>query len=155
MLGVEGSCPRVFLMAVSPISTHLIEMEIRRLYKRFGYPSLNTYIRPLNFIIYDYSINFNLAEFKSSLRFIRITLKLVLIKAHYSIGKVERYHRPLRCAFKIIIAKHPRLSDDKRLQIAIKAVNNIARPNRIIPTLLIFKAYLRLIKLDLSNPLVE
>ncbi|CAL3969032.1 unnamed protein product [Diplocarpon coronariae] len=63
----------------------------------------------------------NISEFKSSLRSIGITLKLVLTKAHYSISKVERYYRPLRRAFEIIIAKHPRLSDDKRLQIAIKA----------------------------------
>ncbi|CAL3971710.1 unnamed protein product [Diplocarpon coronariae] len=58
-------------------------------------------------------------------------------------------------AFKIIIVKHSRLSDNKRLQIAIKAVNNIARLNRMIPTLLVFKAYLRLIELDLLNPSVE
>ncbi|CAL3966235.1 unnamed protein product [Diplocarpon coronariae] len=38
---------------------------------------------------------------------------------------------------------------------AIKAVNNIAGPNKIIPTLLVFKAYLRLIELDLLNPSVE
>ncbi|CAL3962748.1 unnamed protein product [Diplocarpon coronariae] len=38
---------------------------------------------------------------------------------------------------------------------AIKAVNDIAGPNRIIPTLLVFKAYLRLIELNLLNPLIE
>ncbi|KAK6582999.1 hypothetical protein PZA11_004075 [Diplocarpon coronariae] len=38
---------------------------------------------------------------------------------------------------------------------AVKAVNNIAGPNRIIPTLLIFKAYLRLIELDLPNLLIK
>ncbi|CAL3967671.1 unnamed protein product [Diplocarpon coronariae] len=87
-------------------------------------------------IIYNYSTNFNSAEFRSSLRSIGITLKLIPIEAHYFISKVEWYHRPLRYAFKIIIAKHPRLSDNKRLQMAIKAVNDIAGPNRMIPTLL-------------------
>ncbi|CAL3970103.1 unnamed protein product [Diplocarpon coronariae] len=38
---------------------------------------------------------------------------------------------------------------------AIKAVNDIAGPNRIIPTLLVFKAYPRLTELDLPNPSVE
>ncbi|CAL3964912.1 unnamed protein product [Diplocarpon coronariae] len=90
-------------------------------------------------LIYDYSTNFNLAEFRSSLRSIEITLKLVPIEAHYSISRVERYYCPLRRAFDIIIAKYLRLSDDKRLQIAIKAVNNTAGPNRIILILLIFK----------------
>ncbi|KAK6584909.1 hypothetical protein PZA11_003133 [Diplocarpon coronariae] len=124
---------------------HLIEIEIQRLYKRFGYP----------LIVYDYNTNFNLAEFKSSLRSVGITLKLVSIEAHYSISKVEWYYYLLRQAFKIIIAKYPRLSDNKRLQMAIKAVNNIAGPNRIILTLLVFGAYLRLIELDLLNPLIE
>ncbi|CAL3962788.1 unnamed protein product [Diplocarpon coronariae] len=165
---------------------HLIEIEIQRLYKRFGYPLVKHNIdfnhtiyidiaqfskrnalyivneaigfraaRPSNFIVYDYSTNFNSAEFRSSLRSIGITLKLVPIKAHHSIGKVKRYHRPLRYAFEIITAKHPRLSDDKRLQMAIKAVNDTAGPNRMIPTLLIFKAYLRLTELNLLNPSVE
>ncbi|CAL3962421.1 unnamed protein product [Diplocarpon coronariae] len=118
----------------------------KELYKRFGYPLLK---------LYNYSTNFNLAEFKSSLRSIRITLKLVPIEAYYSIGKVERYHRPLKYAFKIMIVKYPCLSDNKRLQMAIKVVNDIARPNKMILTLLIFRAYLRLIELDLLNPLVE
>ena len=31
---------------------------------------------------------------------------------------------------------------------AVKAVNNLTEPNRIIPTLLIFSAYLQLTKMD-------
>ncbi|CAL3962419.1 unnamed protein product [Diplocarpon coronariae] len=38
---------------------------------------------------------------------------------------------------------------------AIKAINDIAGSNRIIPTLLVFRAYPRLIELDLPNLLVE
>jgi len=34
------------------------------------------------------------------------------------------------------------------LQIAVKAVNDLAGPNRIIPTLLVFGAYPRLTKID-------
>ena len=34
------------------------------------------------------------------------------------------------------------------MQIAIKAVNNLAGPNRIIPTLLVFNTYLQLTKID-------
>ncbi|KAK6581556.1 hypothetical protein PZA11_006247 [Diplocarpon coronariae] len=116
---------------------------------------LDTYIRPPDFVVYDYSTNFNSAEFRSSLRSIGTTLKLVPIEAHHSIGKVERYHRPLRRAFEIMTAEHPRLSDDKRLQMAIKAVNDTAGPNGMIPTLLVFRAYPRLTELDLPNPSVE
>jgi hypothetical protein len=34
------------------------------------------------------------------------------------------------------------------LQIAVKAINDLAGPNRIIPTLLVFSAYPRLTKID-------
>ena len=37
---------------------------------------------------------------------------------------------------------------------AVKAVNNLAGPNRIIPTLLVFSAYLWLTKMDFLSPSV-
>jgi hypothetical protein len=79
----------------------------------------------------------------------------VLIEAYYSIRKVERYYRLFRRAFEIIIKEQPKLSEDMRLQIAIKAINDITGPNELILTLLVFGAYLRLIELDLPNPSVE
>jgi hypothetical protein len=41
------------------------------------------------------------------------------------------------------------------LQITIKAVNDIIRPNGLVLTLLVLGAYFRLIELDLPNPSVE
>ena len=37
---------------------------------------------------------------------------------------------------------------------AFKAINNSARPNSLIPILLVFRAYLRMIKLDTLSPIV-
>jgi hypothetical protein len=34
------------------------------------------------------------------------------------------------------------------LQIAIKSVNNTTSPNRLVPTLLVYRAYLRISNLD-------
>ena len=34
------------------------------------------------------------------------------------------------------------------LQMAVKAVNNTASPNGLVPTLLVYRAYLRISKLD-------
>ena len=34
------------------------------------------------------------------------------------------------------------------MQIAVKAINNLARPDRIIPTLLVFRVYLQITKID-------
>ncbi len=40
------------------------------------------------------------------------------------------------------------------LQMAFKAINDSARPNSFIPTLLVFKAYPRIIKSDAPSPTV-
>ncbi|PVH83472.1 hypothetical protein DL98DRAFT_615736 [Cadophora sp. DSE1049] len=83
------------------------------------------------------------------------TPKLVPVEAHYSIGKVERYHRPLRRAYEIVTEEHPELNDEDRLQMAVKAVNDTAGPSGLIPTLLVFGAYPRITELDPPNPSVE
>ena len=35
---------------------------------------------------------------------------------------------------------------------AVKAINNTASPNRLVPTLLVYRAYLRISKLDPPTP---
>lgn len=62
---------------------------------------IDTYIGPPDFVVYDYGTNFNSENFRSSLRAMGSTPKLVPVEAHHSIGKVERYHRPLRRAYEI------------------------------------------------------
>ena len=37
---------------------------------------------------------------------------------------------------------------------AFKAINDLAGPNGLIPTLLVFRAYLRIIKLNTLSPIV-
>ena len=56
-------------------------------------------------------------------------------------GIVERYYRPIRRAYSIIIAKIPSISKDIALQMAFKAINNIIGPNRLVLTLLVYGAY--------------
>jgi hypothetical protein len=70
----------------------------------------------------------------------------VLVEAYNSISKVERYYKPLRCLYEIL---RDELQDEKLdkeiiLQIAVKAVNDIARLDRLMLTLLIFSIYPRL-----------
>ena len=63
-------------------------------------------------------------------------------------GIVERYYRPICRAYSIIIAKIPSISKDMALQMAFKAINNIARPNKLVPTLLVYSAYPRITTYD-------
>ena len=67
-------------------------------------------------------------------------------------GIVERYHKPLRRAYPII--KEETNSADKKLllQMVVKAINDTAGPDGIVPTLLVFSAFPRMTKLDLPAP---
>ena len=67
---------------------------------------------------------------------------------------MERYHTPLRQAFKIITKELPRTPKQFVLQIAIKAVNNTAGPDSLVPTLLVFSTYLQIATTDTSSLMV-
>jgi hypothetical protein len=54
---------------------------------------------------------------------------------------VERYYTLLRQAFEIITKELPCVSKQFILQIAIKAVNDTAGPDGLVPTLLVFSTY--------------
>jgi hypothetical protein len=73
-----------------------------------------------------------------------IEVKEVLVEAYNSVGQVERYYAPLRRAYKIIQDKLKDEQIDKEimLQMAVKAINDSAGPDGIVPTLLVFGAYL-------------
>jgi hypothetical protein len=70
-----------------------------------------------------------------------IKVKEVPVKAHNSIRKVERYYTLLRRVYKIISLELKDASEELTLQIAVKAINDSAGPDRLIPTLLVFSAY--------------
>jgi hypothetical protein len=73
-----------------------------------------------------------------------IKVKEVPVKAHNSVGKVERYHMPLRRAYEIISSELKGVSEELTLQMAVKAVNDSAGPDGLVPTLLVFSAYPRM-----------
>jgi len=70
-----------------------------------------------------------------------IKVKEVPIKAYNSVRKVEQYYALLRRVYKIISLELKDASEELTLQIAIKAVNNSAGPDGLIPILLVFSAY--------------
>jgi hypothetical protein len=78
------------------------------------------------------------------------------VEAHNSIGKVERYYTLLQRVYKIIRTelKEEGINDEVCLQIAIKAINDIAGPNSLVPILLVFGAYPRITLANLLAPLI-
>ena len=83
-----------------------------------------------------------------------IRTKAVLVEAHNSIGMVERYYRPLQHAYQIITIEIPDINKDMALQMAFKAINDTVGLDRLVLTLLVFGAYLRMTELDVPSPTV-
>ena len=74
----------------------------------------------------------------------------MLVEAYNSVSLVKRYYAPLRRLYKIIQdnLKDKHINNEIVLQIAVKAINDLAGPDGIVPTLLVFSAYLQLTKID-------
>ncbi|KAF7578904.1 hypothetical protein PtrM4_031440 [Pyrenophora tritici-repentis] len=106
---------------------------------------IDTYQGPPDIVTHDAGTNFASVEFRSEAKIMGITCKQVPTEAHWSIGKVERYHAPLRRAYEILRTElDTGTSDAAVLQMAVKAVNDTAGPDGLVPTLLVFGAYPRI-----------
>lgn len=74
-----------------------------------------------------------------------ITCKQMPIEAHWAVGKIERAHAPLRRAYDILWKElGDRTGPETVLQMAVKALNDTAGPDGLVPTLLVFGAYPRI-----------
>jgi hypothetical protein len=75
-------------------------------------------------------------------RILAIEVKEIPVKAYNSIGKIERYHGPLKRAFEVITADLGiSLAPEYVLQMAVKAVNDTAGHDNFVPTFLVFGTY--------------
>jgi hypothetical protein len=85
-----------------------------------------------------------------------IEVKEVLVESHSSVGLVERYYTLLHYAYEILKGElnDEQIDKDMILQMAVKAVNDSAGLNGLVPTLLVFGAYPQLTEMDPSSPLV-
>jgi len=60
------------------------------------------------------------------------------IEAHSSLGIGERYHQPLRTAFRKLKHENPILPDELLLQLSVQAMNNTLGPEGLVPSALVF-----------------
>ncbi|KAI0994222.1 hypothetical protein K3495_g13960, partial [Podosphaera aphanis] len=99
---------------------------------------IDVYLGPPDVIVHDSGTNFTGKEFKQSAVAMSITTRTIPTEVHHGVGRVERYHIPLRQAYEVIskdLAK-------------TKAVNDTAGPDGLVPTLLVFGAYPRMTESD-------
>ena len=116
---------------------------------------IDTYLGPPDIITNDAGSNFTSREFKGYATSMGISCKTVPVEAHWSIGIVERAHASLRRAYKVIREDlGAAVSKTARLQMAVKACNDTAGPEGLVPTLLVFGAYPRITEIDPPAPSV-
>jgi hypothetical protein len=93
------------------------------------------------------------SEFVNNAKIMAIKIEKIPVKAHHSIGKIEKYHAPLRRAFEVITADLGNtITSDHVLQMAVKAVNDTAGPNGLVPTLLVFGTFPRISSTSPPSP---
>ena len=73
------------------------------------------------------------------------------VKAYNLVGIVERYYGPLHHIYHIIIAELLDIGKDMALKMAFKPINDFIGPNSLIPTLLVFRAYLYIVESNAPN----
>jgi hypothetical protein len=84
-----------------------------------------------------------------------IEIEEISVKAHHFIGKIEKYHALVKRAFEVITADlNNTIISEHMLQITVKAVNNTAGPNGLVPTLLVFGTFPRISHESLPSPLI-
>jgi hypothetical protein len=96
--------------------------------------------------VHDARKNFLSTKFRQYAKLLAIKVREILVKAHNSISKVERYYILLRRLYEILQGElqNEKLDKEVILQIAVKAINDIARPDKLMPTLLVFGSYPRI-----------
>jgi hypothetical protein len=79
----------------------------------------------------------------------------VPVEAHWSIGAVQRSHAVPRRAYLILRQELTHVSSEDTLQMAVKAVNDMAGPDGLVPRLLVFGVYLKITQCDSPAPPVQ
>lgn len=84
----------------------------------------------------------------------KIIVQNVFVETHYLIRQIERYHRFLYRIYSIIAIKTLGINLEAVFQIVFKAINNLVRPNSLVPTLFIFDIHCCIIETDTPSLII-
>ncbi|KAK1961499.1 hypothetical protein LY78DRAFT_588606 [Colletotrichum sublineola] len=99
---------------------------------------INVYLRLPNWITIDASLNFYAAKFKRPAWDLSTDEKEVPIEAHHCIDKGKCCYAALRCVY--VLRVH-----SIAFRLAVKAINNTASLDGLMPIFIVFSAYLHII----------
>ncbi|EAQ83592.1 hypothetical protein CHGG_09996 [Chaetomium globosum CBS 148.51] len=155
---VEGNKPVLHLVDAATAfnaARFLPDVSTKYVWEALRLCWIDVYQGPPDYVVTDAGKQFASTEFRQNAKEMAITVKEVPIEAHNSIGKVERYHAPVRRAYEILRKEDPSASPELSLQMAVKAVNDTAGPNGLVPTLLVFGAYPRMTHNSAPSPTLQ
>lgn len=109
---------------------------------------IDAYLGPPEILKSDSGTNFTAKEFKDLASSTGVSVNVVPVESHSSIGIVERYHAPLRRAYDILRSEMPEMDRHTLLQSAVKVVNDTAGPDGLVPTLLVYGTFPRITNED-------
>ena len=131
------------------------DLSTKTVWEALRFCWIDTYLGPPDLIVHDAGTNFTSQEFRQSASSLGISTKCVPVEAHWSVGKVERAHAALRRAYAIITEECPGTPKESCLQMALKAVNDSTGPEGLVPTLLVFGAFPRMVQEDPPAPSIQ
>lgn len=105
---------------------------------------IDVYIGPTHIVAHDAGSTLMSRAFQLNMGLMNIKTKPVAVESPNTISLVERYHEPVRRAYRIIRIELPNILDDEALQYAMKSVNESVSPDGWIPILLVYGALPRL-----------
>lgn len=114
---------------------------------------VSTYIGLPDIISADEGPEFRSAEWKNVMTLAGIKFNLSGVETHNAINTGERYEKFLRTTFEKVRGERTGMSKEDILQTAVKACNDTAGPNGLVPILLVlgFMPRLPIAPLDLPN----
>ncbi|KAI0997262.1 hypothetical protein K3495_g10925 [Podosphaera aphanis] len=114
---------------------------------------IDMYVGPPDVIVTDAGKNLTALEIRANAHAMAVKDEEVPVESHNSIGKVERYHHTLKRAYEVISADlRTAVTSEDTLQMAVRAVNDTAGPQGLVPPLLVFGTYPRLTESSPPSP---
>ncbi len=132
----------------------LKDIIVRHVWNQLRICWIDIYFESFDLIISNASKQFIARKFKQYAFNINIKINTISIEAHHSIDMIKRYHDSFRRMYVIIIAKISNIDSNSTLQMTFKALNDSVELNELIFTLLVFKAYSRMIEMNAFSSII-
>lgn len=112
--------------------------DAKTIWNTFLYTWVSIYRGFRNEVLSDQGSVFTSKEWEARCAETEISVESTGTESHNSLGKGETYHALLRRVYNKVKLTHPQLPKELVLALSVKALNDTAGPNGLVPSLLLF-----------------